>query len=389
MVSQTRLRSSPPTIVFAGGGTGGHLFPAIAVAEALQSRMPQVKCVFFGTNRAIDANVVGQTDHELVRQHLPPLRSAPWRWPEMAYGYWRETRRCRARFAIDAPIAVVGSGSISSVIAVREAHRVGIPIALLNPDVLPGRANRHLAPMAKTVFAQWTETLDHFPHHSDVRAVGCPVRPDFKHATRDHGLARFGLDSNRYTLLITGASQGARTLNEAVLANLAFLESFDDWQVLHLSGETDFKRVSEAYARRNVRRCVLPFTRDMAEALAVADLVVSRAGASTLAELTVVGRPSVLLPYPFHKDMHQLANAKCLERAGSARIVEDRIDSAKTAPVLKRTLEPLMASEELRRSMADAARRSAPSSPADAIADGIMQLVGLAGATQVCELVMP
>ena len=127
----------------------------------------------------------------------------------------------------------------------------------------------------------------------------------------------------------------------------------------------------------------------MADALAVADLVVSRAGASTLAELTVVGRPSVLLPYPFHKDMHQLANAKCLERAGSARIVEDRIDPAMTAPVLKRTLEPLMASEDLRRSMADAARRSAPSSPADAIADGIMQLVGVADAPQVGELVMP
>lgn len=389
MVSQTRLRSSPPIIVFAGGGTGGHLFPALAVAEALRFRMPHVKCVFFGTNRAIDANVVGQTDHELVRQHLPPLRSAPWRWPEMVYGYWRETRRCRARFAIDAPIAVVGSGSISSVIAVREAHRVGIPIALLNPDVLPGRANRHLAPMAKTVFAQWSDTLDHFPHHSDVRAVGCPVRPQFRHATRDRGLDRFGLDSSCHTLLITGASQGARTLNEAVLANLAFLESFDDWQVLHLSGEADFKLVSEAYARRNVRYCVLPFTHDMADALAVADLVVSRAGASTLAELNVVGRPSVLLPYPFHKDMHQLANAKCLERAGSARIVVDRIDPAKTAPVLKRTLEPLMASEELRRSMADAARRSAPSSPENAIADGILQLVGVADAPQVCELVMP
>ncbi|MCH8146556.1 MAG: UDP-N-acetylglucosamine--N-acetylmuramyl-(pentapeptide) pyrophosphoryl-undecaprenol N-acetylglucosamine transferase [Planctomycetes bacterium] len=388
MVSESPLPPFSSTIAFAGGGTGGHLFPAIAVAEALQSRLSDLKCLFFGTTRAIDAIVVGQTNHELVSQNLPPLRRAPWRWPEAMYGYWREAKRCRARFAVQRPMVVVGTGSISSVPAVREAYRAGIPIALLNPDVTPGRANKHLAPMAKAVFAQWAETIDHFPSHSNVRVLGCPVRAVFGHASRERGLTRFGLDPKRHTLLVTGASQGARTVNEAVLANLAFLESFEDWQILHLSGESDYDRVAEAYAGRNIPWRVLPFTHDMADALAVADLVVSRAGASTLAELTVVGRPAVLLPYPFHKDMHQMANAKCLERVGSARVVQDQADPKKTGPVLRRVLEPLMASAELRRSMADAARRSAPKSPAEDIADGILRLAAVADAPRACEMVV-
>ena len=118
-------------------------------------------------------------------------------------------------------------------------------------------------------------------------------------------------------------------------------------------------------------------------------LAVARSGESTLAELAVVGRAAVLLTYPFHKDMHQLANAKCVERGGSARIVQDQVDPTKTGPVLRRVLEPLMASAELRRSMADAARRAAPKSPAEDIADGILRLAAVADAPRTCELVMP
>ena len=128
----------------------------------------------------------------------------------------------------------------------------------MNPDVTPGQANKHLAPMAKIIFAQWADTIEHFPSHSDVRVVGCPVRSAFRQASRERGLKRFGLDAGRHTLLVTGASQGARTVNDAVLANMAFLDSFEDWQVLHLSREIDHQRVAKAYAGTNIPVRVLP-----------------------------------------------------------------------------------------------------------------------------------
>ncbi len=377
-----------PMVAFAGGGTGGHLFPALAVSEALQALVPNLRCVFFGTNRPVDATILGQTSHELISQNLPALRRAPWTWPDAALGYWREARRCRARFATDRPIAVVGTGSISSVPAVREAYRAGIPVGLLNPDARPGRANRHLAPMSRVIFAQWDETVRHLPPSADVRVLGCPVRSRFATADRQRARTHFRLNDRPYTLLVTGASQGAHTVNEAVVAILGFLDTLDEWQVLHLSGEADLECVRAAYNRYSIPARVIPFTHEMPQALAAADLVISRADASTLAELAVVGCPSVLMPYPFHKDMHQLDNARCLERAGAARIVVDGIDASRNAPLLRKTLEPLLASEALRSSMAQAARRAGHANAAQNVADVVLDMAGATERAATCEMVM-
>lgn len=385
MVSHKPPGSGPPIVAFAGGGTGGHLYPALAIADALRRRWAHVRCVFFGTQRPIDQRILGGTGHELVRQTLPPIRLAPWRWPGMLCGYWQTSRLCRARLQVDRPVVVVGTGSLSSVPAVRQAHRAGLLTALLNPDALPGRANRHLAPLADVVFAQWEETVDLMPRSIDVRVLGCAIRPQFGRVDRVAGIRRFGLDPACRTLLVTGASQGARTVNEAVLANLDYLESHRDWQVLHLTGELDFGRVQESYRGRGIRAQVRPFTERMAEAIAVADLVISRAGASTLAEITALGRPGILMPYPFHRDMHQLANARCLERASAARIVHDAIDPAINGPALRRALEPLMKDDREREAVADAARRMGRADAATEIADQIIDLAVGRGTAPTCE----
>ncbi len=339
-----RLRmSNTRLIILAGGGTGGHLYPAIAVAHALRELDQRVEMQLFCTERPIDAQILGRLEIASVTQQVRPFRSAPWYWPAF-YKAWRAScRMCRDRMRRRPPAVVLGTGGFGAGPAIHVAHRMGLPTALLNPDAIPGRGNRHLARMADAIFVQWPETVSRFSDKSIVRVTGCPVRREFTAATRDEGIRRFELDPHKKVLLVTGASQGARTLNLAVLALLPELRRRDDWQVLHLSGQLEFDRVLAAYREQLPSGRVLAFTPGMPAAMAAADLVVSRAGASTLAELTATGKPSILLPYPFHSDQHQWANAQVLVRAGAAIAIRDQVDPAMNSAALSRLLLPLMA----------------------------------------------
>ena len=194
-------------VVFAGGGTGGHLYPALAIADALRGRLPDVRFLFFGTQRQIERRILDRAGFDLIQQPLPPLRLAPWHWAGILLEYRRSSRLCASHFDADRPAIVIGTGGFGSVPPVGKAARAGIPTVLLNPDALPGRANRYLAAKADVVFAQWKQTFDHMPHSTPVVACGCPVRAEFNHASREAGIQRFGLDSDRKTLLVTGASQ--------------------------------------------------------------------------------------------------------------------------------------------------------------------------------------
>jgi UDP-N-acetylglucosamine--N-acetylmuramyl-(pentapeptide) pyrophosphoryl-undecaprenol N-acetylglucosamine transferase len=263
---------------------------------------------------------------------------------------------------------------------------MGIPAYLLNPDAIPGRANRRLARLVRAVFAQWSDTVSHGHfQHCRVRVHGCPVRTTFRTAQRTDGQQRFGLSPSLRTLLITGASQGARTINEAVTANSAFLASLSGWQILHLTGEADFESVKGAYKAGGVHATVIPFTHHMPEALAVADLVISRAGASTLAEITALGRASILMPYPFHRDRHQTANALCLVRRNAAVFVEDSKTAAVNAPRLLAALRSATADGEQRDAMAKAARALGKPGAAERIVDDIIALGAQRGSVIASE----
>lgn len=387
MIAEARRRPVGPLIAFAGGGTGGHLYPAIAIAEATRRRVPDARFLFFGTQRSIDDRILSRMDCEIVRQTLPALSSRPWRWPSIYLGIKRSSGLCRARFEADPPKVVIGTGGMASVPAVREAHRLSIPTAILNPDALPGRANRHLAGVADVVFAQWEDTVQHYPHGMDVRVAGCPIRPGFDTAERKSGIARFGLKPDRKTILVTGASQGARSINEAVIANLEWVESRPGWQILHLTGEKDHADTVAAYRTRPIAAVVIPYTDHMADALSAADLVISRAGASTLAEITAVGRASILMPYPYHRDQHQFANAKCLARVSAARIVRDAIDPAINGPALRGVLDELLTGDVAREVMSAGARSMGRGNAAGEIADQVLRLAEIPGCGRARESV--
>lgn len=341
----------PIEIAFAGGGTGGHLYPGLAVANAVVQLRPDALVTFFTTNRPLDAEILGRTSFGRQPQSVQPFTLRPTRWLSF-WRAWRESvRAARRAFEQRRPAAVLGLGGYAAGPPVVAAHALGIRSAILNPDAIPGRANRFLAGRVDRVFAQWAASRGHFPARAGlVQVTGCPIRAEFSHADGAASRARFGLDPRRPMLLVTGASQGARTINEAmyeVWPRFAALHA--EWQLVHLTGAADEATAREAYARSGPGVKVLAFTHEMAGLLAAADMVVSRAGASTLAELAALGKPSILLPYPYHKDDHQTANARVLLEAGAALLVRDMRDTQRTSPALFDALHQL----------ADADRRAA------------------------------
>lgn len=381
MIAQSRPINNGPLFVFAGGGTGGHIYPAIAVARAIRLEAPDARFLFLGTGRPIDRQITDTIECEFVPQQLSGLSLAPWRMVRALLDFRSASIGCTRRFESDRPAVVVGTGGMAAAPAVREAYRAGIPTALFNPDAIPGKANRHLRSKALCVFAQFEQSVSYFPQSVDVVLSGCPVRPDFESASKEGGLARFGLDPQRKTLLITGASLGARTVNQAVVANSEFLQAQDGWQLLHLTGQADFEMVQTAYQSKGLKHTqVVAYTEDMADAMAAADLIVSRAGGSTLAEIMTIGRPSILMPYPFHRDQHQVANARCLVDSGAADLVLDRIDTAENATALRAALREAMFDDERRLRMTTRAQRmgAARRDAATRIAHKLLEMAGVA-----------
>jgi UDP-N-acetylglucosamine--N-acetylmuramyl-(pentapeptide) pyrophosphoryl-undecaprenol N-acetylglucosamine transferase len=359
---------SASSYVFAGGGTGGHLFPGLAVAEALRARDPDAQVTFLTTTRKLDRKLLERTGFAQVEQSVQPFTVHPLRLPGFLWSWRKSVRASRELLTEMRPQAVLGLGGYAAGPAVVAARSLGIRTAILNQDAVPGRANRHLARHADVVVLQWDASRAHFPARTNCQTLGCPIRAEFASADRDEGRRRFELDRDRPVLLVTGASQGARTVNRVMQRVWPeFVARHTDWQLLHLSGPLDEQETRAAYQAAGVAATVLAFTHEMWLALAAADVVVSRAGASTLAELTTLGLPSILLPYPYHRDRHQHANAQVLVDAGAAILVEDRLDpETNRGPVLA-ALERL-ADPAVRAEMARAAGAAARSDAAESVA---------------------
>jgi UDP-N-acetylglucosamine--N-acetylmuramyl-(pentapeptide) pyrophosphoryl-undecaprenol N-acetylglucosamine transferase len=326
--------------VFAGGGTGGHLFPGLAVADALRRREPDADITFFTTTRSLDRELLGPTPYRKIEQPVRPFTLHPLRFPAFWWSWRRSVRAARACLRKTQPRAVLGLGGYAAGPPVVAARSLGIRTAILNPDAIPGRANRHLARYADLVVLQWETSQAHFPASTHCQALGCPIRAEFAAPDPAAGRRRFELDPTCPVLLVTGASQGAHTVNQAMIHVWpAFHAAHPDWQLFHLTGPADEAAVSSAYAAAASPARVVSFTHEMPLALAAADLVVSRAGASTLAELTALGKAAILFPYPYHRDRHQHANAQVLVDRGAAILLEDRLRPELNARSLRAALE--------------------------------------------------
>ena len=359
------------------------MFPGIAVAEALRTLMPEAKPLFLCTQKEIDRVILEATGFEFIPQPIiPPVRTIGgllkfWK-------SWRETKDLvRKVLAERAPVAGLGLGGYAAGVAIRAAANRKVPCALINPDVIPGKANQFLVKNVQAICCQFAATTEHIPasERSKVQVTGCPIRSDIRHLPpREEASKRLSLDPRLLTLAVTGASLGAKTVNEAVLTMFEGV-GLRGWQVLHLSGREHADAVRAGYrelADRGtpVAARVIDFTPEMADVWAVTDLAVSRAGASSCAELTACGVPSILLPYPFHRDMHQRRNAKVLADAGAAVLVDDEKDRRKNADKLRPVLELLLYDADKRLTMAQAARKLGHPDAAENVARVVMELCG-------------
>jgi len=361
-----------PYYILAGGGTGGHLFPGIAVAHALVGQSPTATIEFLTTDRPLDQQLLAPTKFAHRPQPVRPFSAHPLHLPRFVWGFAASVRAARRLYRERRPTAVLGLGGYAAAPPVVAARRMGVRTAILNPDAVPGRANRYLARYTDLVVLQWEAAAAYFPAGTPLRTLGCPIRAEYASADTLAGRARFALAPDRPTIVATGASQGAHTLNAALWQVWpALWRAHREWQLLHLTGPADEPATRSAYAEAGVPAQILSFTHEMHLALAAADVVVSRAGASTLAELGALGKPSVLLPYPYHRDQHQRANAQVLVDAGAAILLDDQRDAGVNRGPLLAALERLTDSTR-RRAMSAAARALARPNAADEVATWLL-----------------
>ncbi|MGM0452143.1 MAG: undecaprenyldiphospho-muramoylpentapeptide beta-N-acetylglucosaminyltransferase [Thermodesulfobacteriota bacterium] len=317
----------PIRLVIAGAGTGGHLFPGIAVAETVMEQMPGARVLFVTTGRAIETTVLGQKEFETAVIPAAGLKGM---------GLWHKLRslgilprglvtaiRILRRFA---PDVVMGMGGYSSGPVMVGAKLLGIRRVIHEQNRWPGLTNRLLARMADRIYVSFADTPIGAAGEK-VRFTGNPVRTEIAECGRARQNAPDAEKKQRLSVLILGGSQGAHRINEAVIEAVDHLDNVSDFCFIHQTGTADAQPVRAAYGQKGAAAQVSAFFDDMAECYRVADIAVCRAGATTVAELAAACVPAIFIPFPHAADNHQVANAEGMVAAGAAEMVsEDRLD---------------------------------------------------------------
>jgi UDP-N-acetylglucosamine--N-acetylmuramyl-(pentapeptide) pyrophosphoryl-undecaprenol N-acetylglucosamine transferase len=369
--------SSGPNFFFAGGGTGGHIYPALAVAEQLRMLEPDANISFLCSNRPIDAHILDQTPFYHIGLPASGFSSKPLGLIKFIANYVKSRKIAKTLLSYNpAKSVLISLGGFVSASAVMVAFKLRIPIVMLNVDFVPGKANKLLARYAKEIFVQFPETARHFGMaRRKVTVSGCPLRESFDEADGQRAIEELGLSKQKRVLLIVGGSSGAQSLNNAITLLLPGLARFaSSWQIVHVTGRSNYQQVKSAYATASIDFKLVDYYHNMADLYAAAELLIGRAGAVAIAEYTAAGMPAICLPYPYHEDKHQYLNAKSLVDAGAAIIVDDiPTDSLQTTKKLTEYLLPLMKDEKARNEMAAAAKDLATPDAAKNIAERIIE----------------
>ncbi|OAI57014.1 hypothetical protein AYO49_00410 [Verrucomicrobiaceae bacterium SCGC AG-212-N21] len=365
-------RNNKRHVLIACGGTGGHLFPGIAVGEVLQSRGHEVTLLI--SEKKIDS--LAASGHSALKFEKMPFLAMPKPWspqmPSFLLGVWRGLKQCKEIIRKNNTAAVLGMGGFTSFAPVWAGRQCKTRTLIHDSNSIPGKANKLTARFCDTILLGFEECGAYFPPEKQKRVVGTPVRSALlkaaKESTEDPWKF-FGLSRERKTLLVVGGSQGARGVNNAVAQTLDELDRLGI-QILHITGPEDYQTMSDAYAKKEIklRSHVAAFCHKMELAYRIADVALARSGASTLAELAAFGVPSMLVPYPFAADDHQTKNAAIFDRAGAGLLIGQSDLSPKK---LTDTVRDILTNDAKRTAMQQAARKIAHLDAAERIADAV------------------
>ena len=357
------------SFIFAGGGTGGHIYPALAIAEEIERAHPGARCVFVCSDRAIDAAVLERTGAPYTVIPARPFGLKPrtaarlvWRWGACVRAGRRLIRA--ERKAGFEPIVVTTGGFVGPPMA-QAARAARAAVALVNLDAAPGLANRRIGRRAQAAFTTYAVA------DRPAWEVIAPIVREGARPAADAGRCRveLRLDPQAPTLAVLGGSQGAGTINQAMIEIARGASaSLEPWQIIHQSGEREISSIRAAYKKAGVRAIVEPFFDPIGAVWGAADLVVTRAGAGTVAEAWASGTPAVFLPYPFHHDSHQRLNAAPMVDAGAGIALPDRVDPVENARVLAAALSDLRPDGAMLGRMRNAAADLGPTDGAPAVA---------------------
>lgn len=364
-------------IIVSGGGTGGHIYPALTLIRTLQQKVDKLEVLYVGTHAGLEADIIPKenipfatVDLQGFKHSLSPvniLRAArAIKGVGKAMGIVRKFQ----------PDVVIGTGGYVCGPVLMAASLLGIPALIQEQNVIPGITNKILSKFVNVIATGYQEANGAFPANKVV-FTGNPIRREVMQQRQEGDYEVFGLHPNRKTILVSGGSRGARTINRAMVDVLKHYAGRKDVQILHATGKGEYEdiiaRISAAGLdlKQADNIVVKPYLYNMPQAMAIADLAVFRAGATGLAELTAKGIPAILIPYPYAAENHQEYNARAVEKAGAAKVI---LNKDLTAPVLVEAIDSVICHQDKLAAMAEASRRLGRPEAADTIGELIVEL---------------
>ena len=352
-------------IIISGGGTGGHIYPAIAVAQEIKDRLPQVQILYVGTREGMENKIVPQAGFDfhtiditgINRSSLIKASKSLAKMPRSFFQGWEVVRNYR-------PDIVIGTGGYVSFPVVLAATFLDCKTYIHEQNALPGLANRNLARRVDCVMLTFPEARKHL-NARVIKLTGLPVRKDILTVDAVRARQKLGLKEDKFTLLVFGGSRGAMSINQAMVAAMPRLQH-EDIQIIWLTGENGYEEIKSSLADKvdmQDIKCNLqihPYMFNMNEALAVSNLAVCRAGASTLCELAIMGLPAILVPYPYAAENHQEMNARALlQKNAAAMVIDEFLDGDTVYQRVKELMSNPHRLEQMSNNMRQQARPNA------------------------------